>query len=56
MDKPLEIEFAPREKLRFVEGVEQILLRILRFPGALVSDESTLWDFCVSDADDAISP
>lgn len=51
-----QIEFAPREKLRFVEHIEQLVLKLLRHPEALVSDESTLWDFCINDADDAIGP
>ena len=56
MPQSIQIEFAPREKLRFLKHVEELLLRILRQPEALVSDESTLWDFCVNDADDAIGP
>jgi hypothetical protein len=56
MDKPLEIEFAKRGKLRFLQSIESLLLRILRHPEALVTDESTLWDFCIDDADDAIGP
>jgi hypothetical protein len=51
-----QIEFAPRKKLRFQKQLEPLLLRILRQPEALVSDESMLWDFCVNDSDDAIGP
>jgi len=46
------IEAAPRDRLRFTEEIEALVLRILRHPEALVSDESLLWDFCVHDSKD----
>jgi hypothetical protein len=53
MDK-IEIEWAPREKLRFLGALETFLLKLLRYPEALITDESSLWDFCLFDSEDAI--
>ena len=55
-DKKVKFEFAPREKILFLGSIEALVLRLLHHPEALVSDESLIWDFCVEDADRAISP
>jgi len=49
-----KFEVAPRDRLRFTEEIEALVLRILRHSEALVSDESILWNFCVRDAEDGV--
>src|SRR3712207_1892375 len=52
----MKFEIAPREKLRFLIQIEAIVLRILRHPEALVSDESRLSDFGFWSSDWAARP
>lgn len=52
--KSMKIEMAPRDKLRFLGELETFLLEILRHPEALITDESSLWDFCTYDSEQAV--
>lgn len=52
----MQIEFAPRERLRFLTVIEELVLRNIRSPEAFITDESTFYDFSVFSSDNAARP
>lgn len=58
--KSPKFEYAPRERILFVERLNQVFLsRVLNCEEALISDESCIWDFrdiFSYDIEDAIGP